>query len=54
MIISCRIGDIESMIDTEDSAYVPEVAADLLNRAADATLRMWAHIPSDEATGDGQ
>lgn len=50
MIISCRFGDIESMIDTEDSAYVPEVAGDLLARCSEAVLRMFAALP-DEPIG---
>lgn len=49
MIVSCRVEGIESMIDTEDSAYVPEVAADLLTRCADAVLKMFAAMP-DEPT----
>lgn len=47
MIVSCRIGDIESMIDTEDSAYVPEVAADLLSRCCDGVLKMFAAMPDE-------
>jgi hypothetical protein len=47
VIVSCRIEAIESMIDTEDSAYVPEVAGDLLARCSEAVLRMFAAMPDE-------
>ena len=48
MIISCRLGDIETMIDTEDTAYVPEVAGDLIARAVDGVLKIFAAMPDEK------
>ena len=48
MIISCRLGDIETMIDTEDSAFMPDVAETLIARAVDGVLKIYAAMPDEK------
>jgi hypothetical protein len=45
MIVAVSIGDCQATVDTEGQAVTAEHALDLLNRCADAALRVYAGLP---------
>ena len=45
MILAVSIGDVQATADTEGQDVTPEHALDLLNRCADAALRVYAGLP---------